>query len=220
MPVPTPQDRQTQSAQAADEILRRVAMLELAPGATFTERELAELLQMGRVPVREALLRLSSSGLLSPRTGSGYTVTPITLRAAHDVFDAWRVVEPAAVDLAITRGVGSAFAKGIRDVQDSSVPEPLGELQFHLGLVTAGGNEHLVRSHPGVAVVRLLVLATQHGQPAPGCGGAAHAEILDALAAGDRAAVRLTGEAIEAVRTRVLETLSGADSLQGVNVHS
>ena len=217
LPLPS-QDPQTQSMQAADEILLRIATLELPAGEWFTERQLAERIGMGKVPVREALLRLSGTGLITPRTGSCYEIAPITLRSARDVFDAWRVVEPAAVDLVVQRGTAARIAKELRATRDLSDDTALAECQFHMALTIASGNPHLGRAHPGLELSRLLVLARQWGTPEPGCGTAAHDRLLKALLKDDPEASDVARDNIDAVQGRVLEALASADPLHTIHL--
>jgi len=217
VPLDPKQDKETQSSQAADEIMRRIASLDLAPGTTFTERELAARLEMGKVPVREALLRLASNGLLTPRTGSGYTVEPITLRLARDVFDTWKVIEPACLELAQARGRAERMAKELRDFKDYPKEPGFAEFQFHLGLTIGAANPHLMRAHPGLEVTRLVNLAAQLGTDAT-CGKKAHDRLLTAMAKGDPKLPDLARENIEAVQHKVLDAFVTAESLQGINL--
>src|SRR5687767_12341591 len=102
--VGAPEEAKKLAAQAFGKLHELIVQLEVAPGSVVTERELAEQVGLGKVPVREALQQLTMTGLVTPRTGAGYEVAPVTLRDARDVFDTWRVLEPAAVELAVQRG--------------------------------------------------------------------------------------------------------------------
>lgn len=64
---------------------------ELAQGALLDETKLAEQLNLSRVPVRDALSRLSSEGLVIDRPHQRRIVSPMSLAGAEDVY-AGRVV--------------------------------------------------------------------------------------------------------------------------------
>ena len=58
----------------------------ISPGTRLTLDELAEQLQVSRVPVREALLQLQSEGLVDMTPHAGATVSPISLDSIHELF--------------------------------------------------------------------------------------------------------------------------------------
>lgn len=67
---------------------------ELAPNSTLNDRRLAELLGVSRTPVRDALHRLESSGLVERQTRAGWTVTGIDPEDVKEIFELRRVLEP------------------------------------------------------------------------------------------------------------------------------
>ena len=56
---------------------RMIVMLELEPGAAYTEAFLLDRLEFGRTPVREALQRLEWEGLVDIRPRAGIAIAPI-----------------------------------------------------------------------------------------------------------------------------------------------
>ena len=58
-----------------------------APGEQLKDGELAEWLGVSRTPIREAMLRLGTSGLVVAIPGRSTTVTPIDTDAARDARD-------------------------------------------------------------------------------------------------------------------------------------
>lgn len=54
-----------------------IKQLKLKPGQTLLEREIAEVLEMSRTPVREALVRLQTEGLLTLVPRKGFIINPI-----------------------------------------------------------------------------------------------------------------------------------------------
>ena len=56
-------------------------------GRTICESELADLLDMSRTPVREAVLTLESQGLLELRPRKGVRILPLSPEDMSDVYD-------------------------------------------------------------------------------------------------------------------------------------
>src|SRR5215468_11719457 len=86
--------------QAYRRIHRMIIRCELAPSAEVTQNDLAESLGLGRSPVREALARLTTEGLVASRPRFGYQIAPITLADIREIFGLREIVEPAAAELA------------------------------------------------------------------------------------------------------------------------
>jgi GntR family transcriptional regulator, rspAB operon transcriptional repressor len=87
-----------ESVQLRDRTFRsiRAAIVagELAPRQQLRDRVLAETLGVSRTPVREALHRLESEGLVEPRGRSGWVVASFTEQDIREVFELRRVLEP------------------------------------------------------------------------------------------------------------------------------
>ncbi|WP_035866360.1 GntR family transcriptional regulator [Cupriavidus sp. SK-3] len=78
---------------AYDAIEALICTLRLTPGSPVNEAELAELTEMGRTPVREALLRMVSIGLIVQQPRRGLLVSNIDLADHLDVIQTRRVLE-------------------------------------------------------------------------------------------------------------------------------
>ncbi|MEU6798637.1 GntR family transcriptional regulator [Nonomuraea wenchangensis] len=72
----------------------------LAPGERITEKRVAAELGFGLTPVRRALLRLNHEGLVRTLPRKGYQVAPLSIASVHELFQAWRILAPAIVELA------------------------------------------------------------------------------------------------------------------------
>jgi DNA-binding GntR family transcriptional regulator len=67
--------------------LRRMILTgELAPGRRVTQDELAKMLGVSTMPVREALLRLVAEGLISAAANRSFSVVSTTLDDIRDIF--------------------------------------------------------------------------------------------------------------------------------------
>jgi len=88
---PPPKRRAADLAYEAIETL--ISTLRLKTGSPVVEAELAELTQLGRTPVREALLRMVSIGLIDQQPRRGLLVSHIDLADHLDVIRTRRVLE-------------------------------------------------------------------------------------------------------------------------------
>ncbi len=75
----------------------------LRPGQALSENEIAQRLGVSRTPVREAIIRLESEGLLVVRPQVGTTVAPIDVDAVSDVQFLREAIECRTVGLAAQR---------------------------------------------------------------------------------------------------------------------
>lgn len=92
----------------------RAAVLEhtLAPGDRVNIDALSRELEVSPTPVREALARLESEGLVRKRALAGYTVSPLlTLAEFHDMFDMRLLLECAAARWAAERATDTQRAQ-------------------------------------------------------------------------------------------------------------
>jgi DNA-binding GntR family transcriptional regulator len=73
--------------KAYQAIKNKIIYFELKPGDKVLESHMARLLNMGRVPVREALTMLESERLIIKTQGYGYLVTRIKSKEVEDYFN-------------------------------------------------------------------------------------------------------------------------------------
>jgi DNA-binding GntR family transcriptional regulator len=78
---------------AYDAIEAMISTLQLEPGSQIVEAEIAERTGLGRTPVREALLRMTSIGLIVQQPRRGLLVSSIDLADHLDVIQTRRVLE-------------------------------------------------------------------------------------------------------------------------------
>jgi DNA-binding GntR family transcriptional regulator len=86
----------------------RTALLDgkFAVGERIFEAEVAQMLGVSRVPVREAVRRLQQDGLLEVRPRSGIYVASVSLEEADDIYRIRAALEGAAAGLAAERITG------------------------------------------------------------------------------------------------------------------
>jgi DNA-binding GntR family transcriptional regulator len=100
MPIPSGTSRVDRSL-LRDDVYRRLrdAIVDgtFAPGEQLKDGELGEWLGVSRTPIREALLRLGTSGLVVAVPGRSTTVTAIDAQAASDARDVVAAMHALAV---------------------------------------------------------------------------------------------------------------------------
>lgn len=116
-----PISRQTVSAQIREQLLRRITMGELGPGARVpSERELSEQFQVARTSVREAIQGLLSLGFIERRgnrTWVAERLPEVSVQQGSDdkvfvrqLFETRRVLEAPVFSLAAERSDGDDHA--------------------------------------------------------------------------------------------------------------
>ena len=85
---------QPRASDIAYERLREMIVdLRLPPGCVVNEQELATALDLGRMPVREAIARLATDRFITVHPRRSTLVTAISLEDTLDMFDAREVIE-------------------------------------------------------------------------------------------------------------------------------
>ena len=84
---------------------------DLAPGTVLGEVEQAARLGVSRTPLREALARLASDGLVSPHSGRGVVVTEVSVDRVAELFEVRGALEEQAARLAARRRDPAVFER-------------------------------------------------------------------------------------------------------------
>lgn len=95
--------RASLAEQAYTELEQRLVTLELHPGQFLQEKILTETLGLGRTPVREAVQRLTETGLLKIYPRKGILVQPVQAESLGQVLETRRVLERLLVVKAAER---------------------------------------------------------------------------------------------------------------------
>ena len=107
------EDEQTQSS-LADTAYRRIeemiVMRVLKPGAMISEKRLADDIECGRTPVREALQRLRLEGYIEVHPSRGVQVSAIDIFRQFELLEVRRPLEDLMVRLAAERATPSQRA--------------------------------------------------------------------------------------------------------------
>lgn len=101
---------QTKQAQAHAAIRDAIAKVRLKPGDRLVIDDLAKILGMSAIPVREALQMLQSERLVDIKPHTGAVVAPIAPSAVAEVFALMEALETAAARAAIPRATAADAA--------------------------------------------------------------------------------------------------------------
>jgi DNA-binding GntR family transcriptional regulator len=143
-------------ALAVYEALRaRILDLTLAPGADIEEAGLVAEFGLSRTPVREALIRLASDGLVTVLANRGARVAGLNFAELPQYFEAldltqravtrWAALRAGADDVSRLRAAGKAFDAAVE------AGDVLGMIErnrdFHVLIAEACGNIHLAQTY-------------------------------------------------------------------------
>ncbi|MFJ6797604.1 GntR family transcriptional regulator [Streptomyces sp. NPDC091268] len=173
-------------------------------GTLLTEGELAGAVGVSRTPVREALLRLETEGLLKLYPKKGALVLPVSAQEIADVIETRLLVEEFTVRRALPPppGLLDRLAHLLDEQRRHAAAGDLtamlaADRGFHAEIVRSAGNQILCRLYDQLRDRQLRMgVALLHAHPERVERSLVeHAEILDALRAGDaeRAAAAVRG---------------------------
>lgn len=129
-----------------------ILSFELYPGSRVTETELADLFQVSRTPVREALLRLENEGHLTIRPKQGCFIKQIDIDELSEYYKVRTALEKAAIEDACHHMPEDEIKRLLKIWDPSKQPKKLSsgtmeekDESFHIALALGGGNSTLVR---------------------------------------------------------------------------
>jgi DNA-binding GntR family transcriptional regulator len=161
-----------------DDVLGMILRGEIKPGERINEPDVAGRLNVSRVPVREALSELESSGLVEARKHAGVFVRKLgaeevrglyELRALLDGFCGRRAAAlPGSERTALADALDASVARMQDAVDQGSVSAYYAEnLRFHWLMVEAAGNAALTATYRNIVqklhLARLTTLAQDTG---------------------------------------------------------
>lgn len=134
------------------EVRRLILSGELAAGSRIPQYELADRFSMSITPLREAIRRLSSEGLVTVESHRDVRVAPMSAREAQQLFEVRLSLDPTAAELAATRRTEHDILL-MREALKRLVPVTrrwgeeglLAHRDFHRALYVASHNDVLIR---------------------------------------------------------------------------
>jgi DNA-binding GntR family transcriptional regulator len=143
----------TRSDLVAASVKAAILAGRLQPDELLVERRIADQLGVSKTPVREALIALTSSGLLTPTRNRGVAVRRLRPEDVQQVYEMRLLVEPWAVGQAATTGTfdvavaRDALEDAARFVEaDDHAGLSLTNRRFHRTIYSTCPNELVVRS--------------------------------------------------------------------------
>ncbi len=208
----------TMSAQIALRIRDKILAGVYAPGAALLQDSIAAEFGVSKIPVREALVRLRSEGLIDIHAHRGFKVRGLSRGEVDEVFRLRLLLEPSAVAEGARRATASdhvAAREALRALSSALAARNLDDVgnlncAFHLALI-------LPRLHPVTHEIlsRLHTMSQRyvrmHLKPAGRTGRATreHNALFEAWAEGDaREAGHLTQKHVEETRDELARSLA------------
>ena len=178
----------------AYELIRaRITTLELTPGAPINEQRLAEELDMGLTPVREALRLLAHDDLVVITPRHGLYVADVSASDLERISEMRLSLESLCARLAARRATADDLAvlEALRQEQASIPPQDSQRLfdfdhRFHQAIARAAHNQYLARTLDyffGLSQ-RLWYLALPHLGFLP-AAVEKHLDLVEAIQSGD-----------------------------------
>lgn len=132
------------------EIMAMILPQELPPGSIVMEAVIAERLKMSRTPIRAALRRLVSSGLLEITSNRSSAVPILTRKDWDDLFDLRLRIEPRIAELAAEKydGTKNDFLQGLIEIEKQDTADGGVTLQdvnekLHFGIAELADNKYM-----------------------------------------------------------------------------
>lgn len=193
LPAASPKRRAADVAYDAIEAM--ICTLQLQPGSPVVEAEIVESTGLGRTPVREALLRMVSIGLIVQQPRRGLQVSNIDLADHLDVIQTRRVLERLLASCAARRATApqrQAIVRCAENMMEAAARNHLDDYMqadHALDLVThqASQNHSAVKCvAPLIVQCRRFWYAYQHeGEVSE--GARAHLQLAHGIASGNEA---------------------------------
>jgi DNA-binding GntR family transcriptional regulator len=217
---------------------RAILRLELAPGAELDEVTISSRFAVSRTPVREALIRLGSEGLVQMQRGRGARVASLELANLRDFFEGLDLLQRAvtrlaaarrrAADLTLIEAQLLAFEDAAAALDNTAANEA--NYGFHRAIGDAARSEYLSSGYYRVLAEGLRIAHlcfSEHGgaeQRLPGHFAATvdeHRAMFAAIRERDQqAAEDIAGQHMRLFKNRVASTLTSTEVTQRLSAAS
>lgn len=180
-----------------DDVLAAILNGTLVPGQRINEPDVAGRLNVSRVPVREALRELESSGVVVSRKHSGVFVRQLGMEEVRDLYQLRALLDgfagrnaaklPKPARDALVKVLDGATRNMKEALQGADAQHYYAEnLRFHWAIVEAAGNVQMTEVYRGIVqklhISRLKNLSGNSGRKA---SIAEHETIVQSLRKGD-----------------------------------
>lgn len=149
----TGDSHRTLAEQAFATVHQAIVTGTLEPGERLPIEELAEVMEMSPMPIREALRRLDAAGMVEHVPHRGARVTELSIEDLHEVYTARLQLEPIAVLEAAERFTDSeveAATEALETYRDAVDSKHLADAwnahtELHFSFYRPSGNRWLIR---------------------------------------------------------------------------
>lgn len=151
----TGRDDEARAEQVYQLVLEGIVAGKYERGMRLRERELSELYNVSRIPVREAIQRLEQDGFVATFPRRGAVVRQLTLTDVNELFDVRLCLETFAARMAAVRVAagepGGRLQELLHDTRQAIDDERTDDVvrlsaQFHAEIVRLSGNRLLIES--------------------------------------------------------------------------
>ena len=132
-------------------VRERILQCKIAPGSFINQVQLADELRVSTTPLREALRRLNSEGLVQLGAHRDAQVTPLSSEEAMQLYEVRLKLDPFAAELACTRITPQLVDRlkeslcGLQPIVEGVPEEALNRhKEFHSAIYFASGNAILI----------------------------------------------------------------------------
>lgn len=195
-----------------EKIWLSIAERRLRPGVQLKEEQMAAIFDVSRARIRQALAILERDGLVTIVPNRGAFVSKPSVEEARDVFFVRRTVEHCVVER-LCKSASKATLKRLRDhvakervASKQDITTDIIKLSggFHLLLAETVGSDFLFATMRDLISRSSLITAVYRNTSQYNCGPDEHAEIVEAIAAGDVAtATHLMGHHLDHVESEL-----------------
>lgn len=193
----------TSQSEIAQRVVESILSQRLAPGARLGEQELADLFNVSRTLIREALMQLQARGFVEVRSRRGWYVVEPSMEEARDAFSARRIIEAGILSAigevdpngrplqSVVRTLRQHIAQEERAIEDADPATRAFLLaDFHVCLAECMGHRMLCDVLRDLTAHTTLVATLYQSQHDAKQSCAEHSDIVAALEAGDFALAR------------------------------
>ena len=188
--------------QAYDTLLGQIRAGDFSPGDRLREEDVSARLGLSRTPVREALRRLETDGIIEHRPRIGAIIRSLTRTEVVELYEMRTVLERTAAEMAAQHGADAEFdaLEAMNDKIEAQRDAPtVGAAinqDFHRGLYHAARNRFLLASARALNSSLLLLGPTTYSDPARiDVVVGQHSEIIAALRHRDPLQAAMAAEA-------------------------
>ncbi len=181
---------QTLADTAYEQLLGRIYSLEFQSGDRLVEQQLTQMLDIGRTPLRQAIQRLASDGLVDLNPGTFATIHTFTEKEVQDYGIVRLSVDVTAAPLVILNGSNLDFQNLLsittecqKAFERNDIMERIRlDYEFHQQFVAISGNQELTSIQEQMTKRgRLMQLQKYIKEGSSFCDLSGHLDILRAL---------------------------------------